>query len=427
WERVPACNTGLRKDRGRCVRPRLVVCGGLNQRTCKVWERVPACNNGLRKIGGRCVKSVTAPPVQASSKWAIHTAAALAEAAYPKKQKILDRETMSLFPRRGNLVHHSNGFSGGIFEGRRTIYVAFAGSDQLKEDWLGADVQLASWFGKNKTKIKSQIAEAKRLTRRAIANNPQKKRIIVVGHSLGGYLAQVVTAELPVSAGISFNAPGFGPLDRGTMYTPKNSARLMENHSRERDLFGNFGKHFGRKIIYHDLLSAVKLPLKNHDITGFRNDISNGLLPYRTLVSGASFFSNRILRSLDSKKCMQIGKPVTEGKNARIRKCDKKKWNQRWTFRKSGIMHLSSVGGKDAYKPRCLEVRNSKNGAAVQVGECHGLQNQRWIYDKGRIRGKYREYRRMCVDVKGARNLTGTSMILWTCHGKSNQKWQALN
>lgn len=349
----------------------------------------------------------------------MHTAAALAEAAYPKKQNILHRKTLARFPRRGNLVSNRNGFSGGVFEGRDTIYVAFAGTDDFMDGL--SDAQLASWFGKNKKLIKSQIAAAKLLTRGAIASNRQKKPIILVGHSLGGYLAQVVTAEMPVSAGISFNAPGFGPKDKGTMIRPKNSTRLMTNLSRERDVVGNYGWQFGRKLIFHDVLSA----LSNHGITGFRKDIARGMLPYRTLVSGAAIFHNKTLRSLDSKKCIQIGRPVTEGKNARIRKCDGKKWNQRWTLRKSGIMHLSSIRGKNAYKPRCLEVRNAKRGAAVQVGECHGLNNQRWRLDAGRIRGMFGKLRNMCVDVRGANDRSGTRLILWPCHNRSNQKWTA--
>jgi hypothetical protein len=363
----------------------------------------------------------TAPHAQALSKNSMHTAAALAEAAYPKKQDIVHRKTMRRFPRRGNLVRHRNGFSGGIFEGARTIYVAFAGTDDLMDGL--SDAQLASWFGNNKVLINSQIAAAKALTRRAIGTNRQQKKIIVVGHSLGGYLAQVVTAELPVSAGISFNAPGFGPKDKGKMYVPKNSARLMVNLSRERDLVGNFGKHFGRKTVFHDVISAFS----NHGITGFRKDIARGMQPYRTLVSGAAIFAGKTMRSRDSKKCIQISKPVTEGKNARIRKCDGKKWNQRWTLRKSGIMHLAKVRGKDAHKPRCLEARKAKNGIAVQVGECHGLSNQRWRLDKGRIRGMFGKFKNMCVDVKDAKNRTGTRLILWPCHNRSNQEWTARN
>jgi hypothetical protein len=352
------------------------------------------------------------------------TPAALAEAAYPKKQKALYHRTLKKFPRRGKLVSHKNGFSGAIFEGRKTIYVSFAGTDDVID--IVGDAQLASWFGNNKTVIKSQIASAKGLTQKAISHNKSKKKIIVVGHSLGGYLAQVVAAEMRVSAGISLNAPGFGPKDKGKMYKPKNKSRVMVNLSRERDVVGNFGKHFGRKILYHDVMSAVNHPGNNHGITGFRKDIANGMKSFRTLVSGSSYFANKAVRSSDSKKCIQIGKPVTEGKNARIRKCNKKKWNQRWTFHKSGIMHLSSVGGKDARKPRCLEAKTSKKGTAIQVGECHGFQNQRWRFHKKRIRGIAGKFKKMCVDVKGAKNKSGTRLVLWPCHKKSNQKWTKL-
>ncbi|MDA0241197.1 MAG: hypothetical protein O3A84_14385 [Proteobacteria bacterium] len=224
-----------------------------------------------------------------------YIASGLAEAAYPKKQGILDRNILRRFPRRGARIIHSNGVSAGIFDGQQVIYVAFAGTDQIID--VLSDSQLAAWFGKNKQLIRGQIATAKGVAQSAIARNPQNKRIVVVGHSLGGYLAQVVTAELKMTRGISFNAPGFGPKDKGAMFNPRNKSSIMVNHSRERDAVGNYGVHFGKKVLYHDVLSVVNHPGNNHGITGFRKDLARGLESSRALVSGKSHFSDKAIQS----------------------------------------------------------------------------------------------------------------------------------
>lgn len=75
----------------------------------------------------------------------------------------------------------------------------------------------------------------------------EKNLIYVTGHSLGGYLAQVIAADNEV-AGITFNAPGAYGMS-------KKKGKEVVNHTRKSDLVGTFGQHIG--------------PLKEHPDTAF--------------------------------------------------------------------------------------------------------------------------------------------------------------
>lgn len=57
-ERIPSCDRGLYEDlkKGTCRRPDAFACGGRGESPCKLWERIPSCNPGLAEyiFEGRC-------------------------------------------------------------------------------------------------------------------------------------------------------------------------------------------------------------------------------------------------------------------------------------------------------------------------------------------------------------------------------------
>lgn len=75
---------------------------------------------------------------------------------------------------------------------------------------------------------------------------------------------------------------------------------------------------------------------------------------------------------------------------------------------------------------KCLEVGGWKknNGANVNMWECHGGKNQRWVvYRNGTIRS---EMNWKCLDiaVSNYRNIkNGSNVVLHDCHGGPNQRW----
>lgn len=73
-----------------------------------------------------------------------------------------------------------------------------------------------------------------------------KTRVTLVGHSLGGFIAQVLAAEQNVPA-VTFNASG------ARNYNSKLKSDRIRNVSREGDVVGTLGKHIGRSVWVPDL------------------------------------------------------------------------------------------------------------------------------------------------------------------------------
>lgn len=72
---------------------------------------------------------------------------------------------------------------------------------------------------------------------------------------------------------------------------------------------------------------------------------------------------------------------------------------------------------------RCLDVNGASqaNGAAVVIWDCHGQSNQSWTSTGAQ---ELRVYGGKCLDVNGAGTANGTSVIIWDCHGQANQQWR---
>ena len=83
-----------------------------------------------------------------------------------------------------------------------------------------------------------------------------KKRITLVGHSLGGFIAQVLAAEQKVPA-VTFNAPG------AAHYNSKFKSSLIRNVSRKSDVVGTMGKHIGKSVWVKNLAFKPKKDIVN--------------------------------------------------------------------------------------------------------------------------------------------------------------------
>jgi len=94
------------------------------------------------------------------------------------------------------------GFVGAIFvKSKSEVVVAFRGSVSKQKDWLGADVKIAM-----RKVPENHFKGGSELYTKACGSYPSAK-ITVVGHSLGGGIAQLV-AKYHGCRGVTFNAPG---------------------------------------------------------------------------------------------------------------------------------------------------------------------------------------------------------------------------
>ncbi|GLW22555.1 lectin [Microbispora triticiradicis] len=72
---------------------------------------------------------------------------------------------------------------------------------------------------------------------------------------------------------------------------------------------------------------------------------------------------------------------------------------------------------------RCLDVNGASqaNGATVLIWDCNGQSNQQWTATSA---SELRVYGNKCLDVNGGGTADGTSVIIWDCNGQNNQKWR---
>ncbi|MER6828213.1 ricin-type beta-trefoil lectin domain protein [Streptosporangium sp. NPDC000563] len=75
---------------------------------------------------------------------------------------------------------------------------------------------------------------------------------------------------------------------------------------------------------------------------------------------------------------------------------------------------------------RCLDVANvsQANGAAVQIWDCNGQNNQRWAPTGA---NELRVYGNKCLDVSNQSTANGAQVQIWDCNGQNNQKWRLNN
>ncbi|WP_199044644.1 RICIN domain-containing protein, partial [Glycomyces salinus] len=72
---------------------------------------------------------------------------------------------------------------------------------------------------------------------------------------------------------------------------------------------------------------------------------------------------------------------------------------------------------------KCLDAEGggTSDGTAVIVWDCHGGSNQQWnVGSDGSITSAASG---LCLDVSGASTANGALVQLWSCHGGDNQRW----
>jgi len=146
----------------------------------------------------------------------------------------------------------SNGFQGAILESDKEVICAYKGSAKgvtWKQDWLINDVQIfLNLLPSQTNSAVEMVAVAEQYICGGRGN--RSKPISIVGHSLGGGLAQVVGYLMGVPF-VTFNGPGMAgniELIPGVGFTkPKSKGSVNGfNMILWQDPVGNFGRHLGK-------------------------------------------------------------------------------------------------------------------------------------------------------------------------------------
>ncbi|WP_233166671.1 PHB depolymerase family esterase [Micromonospora sp. Rc5] len=97
----------------------------------------------------------------------------------------------------------------------------------------------------------------------------------------------------------------------------------------------------------------------------------------------------------------------------------------------SGVGHELPQAGQIAYSiaflgldgTKCLDASGAgtSNGTPVIIWDCHGGTNQQWnVNADGTITNAQSG---LCLDASGLGTANGTKIILWSCSGQANQRW----
>ncbi|MEZ5065021.1 MAG: hypothetical protein R3B81_09805 [bacterium] len=171
----------------------------------------------------------------------------------------------------------SSGLQGRVFIKRdgSAVVFAFKGTVPSMMSDLTADLALSL------NVLPRQSVDAAALTRKWL-QAVEKDKVIIVGHSLGGGIAQVVgdAFQLPF---VTYNAPGMLEAIAGIPAFFSGSGRLVRalgggkrdsgvNYRRSWDLVGNFGAHIGRRV---EIKGGITGPLRSHGIAEFITVLKN--------------------------------------------------------------------------------------------------------------------------------------------------------
>jgi hypothetical protein len=185
---------------------------------------------------------------------------------------------------RYNHIISGTGFFGSAFEKGNVIVISFRGTELNDLGDVATDKNL---FGGIKTP--AQYAVAKKFVEKVAANKliSKKKKIILTGHSLGGWLVQKATIDIekkstklnghPFGGSLTFNAPGFwsGSLDKKVKSKNSNDYynKYITNYIINSDLVGGtvFSDHVGKRVVLPFNSSQVNKPLAldEHGISNF--------------------------------------------------------------------------------------------------------------------------------------------------------------
>jgi hypothetical protein len=93
--------------------------------------------------------------------------------------------------------------------------------------------------------------------------------------------------------------------------------------------------------------------------------------------------------------------------------------SQDWQLVQDPLPTATSFTLKGSNSSRCLDVPNGATGVQVQIYDCSGNANQlitQTTAGELRVAGK-------CLAADADGTTAGTKLILWTCNGKTSQKW----
>jgi type 1 glutamine amidotransferase len=111
-------------------------------------------------------------------------------------------------------------------------------------------------------------------------------------------------------------------------------------------------------------------------------------------------------------KCVDVnGGSTTDGTKIQLWTCNSGP-NQQWTVGSDGT--IRALG-------KCMALNGTANATPVQLRTCNGSGGQQWT--SGANSALVNPQSGRCLDANGGSSADGTQLIIWSCHGGTNQRW----
>ena len=205
----------------------------------------------------------------------------LKEIENSKFQKVTD----SLLSKQGNndfyaYKNNETGFVGNVFDNGEILVIAYRGTERpgLGEnvsDFNSFMIDVMTDINLMTCHFDKQFKDAWEFYKEVKKENP-KRKIVIVGQSLGGALAQIVSAkEFTINRKrvetYTFNAPGCSHLLETYDCNLNYYYSFITNYSVMNDWCGMFGEHIGKRY----LIKPIEIPVSNTNST---TEILNNIL-----------------------------------------------------------------------------------------------------------------------------------------------------